>query len=169
MNTPTCTNDLDALRSQTSLWYRLHVFTFDLRHFRENIDSAARLDRIVDASYLGSPYFSDAEVAQLKATTVDGGSTTFEKFIEDTLEERLNRRMKKRTESNDYRVCAAHDLAPIFELVFDIKPKELAKNSEFVTFVDTNGLENGETWPGLEKTPNRAQSNQKNKKKKGKH
>ncbi len=34
-------------------------------------------------------------------------------------------RMKKRVESGDFRVCAAHDLEPIFEKAFGIKPKEL--------------------------------------------
>jgi hypothetical protein len=67
------------------------------------------------------------------------------------LDERLNRRMKKRVESEDYRVCAAHDLAPIFEKALGINPKELAKSQEFLARVDTEGLKGGAKWLGLKK------------------
>jgi len=61
--------------------------------------------------------------------------------------------MKKRVESNDYRVCAAHDLAPIFEKALDINPKELARNKEFLALMEKSGLElgDGEEWKGLPK------------------
>lgn len=48
--------------------------------------------------------------------------------------------MKKRVESSDFRVCAAHDLAPIFEAVFDIHPKKLAKNFVLVSLISSRGL-----------------------------
>jgi hypothetical protein len=61
--------------------------------------------------------------------------------------------MKKRVESADYWVCAAHDLAPIFEKAFDIKPKELAKNKEFLDRMEKSGLKfgGGDNWKGLPK------------------
>lgn len=40
--------------------------------------------------------------------------------------------MKKRQYSGDYRVCAAHDLAPIFESTFGIDPGLLARNDDFL-------------------------------------
>jgi hypothetical protein len=54
-----------------------------------------------------------------------------EAIIEETLNGRLERRLKKRVESGDSRVCAAHDLAPIFENAFGVKEKELARNERF--------------------------------------
>lgn len=45
-------------------------------------------------------------------------------LMEEILNERLNRRMKKRVESGDHRVCAAHDIAPILEKALGIKPKD---------------------------------------------
>ena len=60
---------------------------------------------------------------------------------------RSNRRMKKGVESEDYRVCAAHGLAPIFEKGLGIRPKE------FVRLVRTSGLKlnDGESWMGMGK------------------
>lgn len=133
------------------MWYRIHVFVFDLRHFKEKVDSQKRLDKIMDASYLGTPYFETEEVEQLKSTIVTDGDKTLQELIQETLNERLNRRMKKRVESEDYRVCAAHDLAPIFEKAFAINPKDLAKSQEFLALVEASGLKGGENWAGLKK------------------
>jgi hypothetical protein len=59
--------------------------------------------------------------------------------------------MKKRADSQDFRVCAAHDLAPIFEKAFGIHPKQLGKNSKFPALVKEYGLElpAEEHWSGL--------------------
>ena len=74
-------------------------------------------------------------------------------LIQETLDERLNRRMKKRVESEDYRVCAAHDLAPIFEKGLGVRRKEFEKDKEFVRLVRTSGLKlkDGESWMGMGK------------------
>ena len=105
----------------------------------------------------------------LKATKVDG-EMALEAVIHNTLDERLERRMKKRVESGDYRVCAAHDLAPIFETAFNIRPKDLAKDDTFLSLLENSGLKlkNEENWLGLlSKRPNIKQG-QKKKKKGGK-
>ncbi|KAG8627030.1 hypothetical protein KVT40_004513 [Elsinoe batatas] len=112
---------------------------------REKADSQARLDSIVDASYLGPPYFDETEVARLESTVFSDGLTLAVQ-IQTTLDERLGRRTKKRIESDDFRVCAAHDLAPIFEKAFSIAPKHLARNQKFVDLVDVHGLSTPEDW-----------------------
>ena len=58
--------------------------------------------------------------------------------------------MKKRVESGDYRVCAAHDLAPIFEKGLGIRAKNFEKDMEFIRLVRTSGLElkDGQSWTG---------------------
>jgi hypothetical protein len=159
---------IQDLRNTHSLWYKIHVFVYDLRNFKVRADCQSRLDSIVDASYLGTPYFKQEEVDMLKATKVNG-EMTLEAAIRNTLNERLERRMKKRVESGDYRVCAAHDLAPIFETAFNIKPKDLAKDNVFLSLLENSGLKlkNGENWLGLSKKPNIKQG-QKKKKKGGK-
>lgn len=87
----------------------------------------------------------------LKSTVADG-KKTLETVIEEELNERLERRIKKRVERGDFRVCAAHDLAPIFENAFDIKPKDLAKNKEFPAVLDRYGLKlKDDKWNGLPK------------------
>ena len=58
----------------------------------------------------------------------------------DTLSERLERRMGKRVECGDYRVCAAHDLAPVFERVFGVETKALARDGEFLATLRRLGL-----------------------------
>lgn len=121
------------------------MFLFDLRHFKEKAASQARLDDIVDASYLGEPYFTNDQVVMLKSTVLSGGET-LAASIQATLDERLERRIKKRAESSDYRVCAAHDLAPVFEKAFEANSKELARNQRFVDLVETHGLEVPSDW-----------------------
>ncbi|OAL72711.1 hypothetical protein A7D00_2484 [Trichophyton violaceum] len=114
---------------------------YDLHNFRTDSAARDRLDSIVDITYLGKPYFDGEEVEALENTISNSSGSqgeTLAQKIESTLDERLNRRMKKRIESSDFRVCAAHDLAPIFEAVFDIPPKKLAK--KLVSLISSRGL-----------------------------
>jgi hypothetical protein len=104
----------------------------------------------VDASYIGLPYFQQTEVQLLKTSIVESG-TTLESLIQETLNEKLEKRIKKRVESQDFRVCAAHDLAPIFEKAFDINPKTLSKDKDFLATLRRSGLvlKEDESWQGL--------------------
>lgn len=116
-------------------------YMYDLHNFRTDSAARDRLDSIVDITYLGKPYFDEEEVEALENTISNSSGSqgeTLAQKIESTLDERLNRRMKKRIESSDFRVCAAHDLAPIFEAVFDIPPKKLAK--KLVSLISSRGL-----------------------------
>ncbi len=155
----------DLQNAPNNLWYRLHVYTFDLRLYRERVEAEARLEQILDASYIGSPYFQPHEAEMLKATIVDGVKT-LSQVIEETLDERLNRRLKKREDSGDYRVCAAHDLAPIFETAFSINPKELARDESFVALTVSSGLtlKDGESWEGVKKPTGQPKNHHKRKK-----
>lgn len=137
------------VKANVSLWYRIHVFLYDLRNFRERADSHTRLETVVDVSYIGLPYFKPEEAEMLKSMMFDG--KTLGSLIEVTLQERLEKRMKKRVESGDYRVCAAHDVAPVLEKVFGINPKLLAKNKTFLELIDRSGLflKDGDSWTGL--------------------
>jgi hypothetical protein len=60
--TPSTAFDIKDLQNNNALWYKIHVFIYDLRSFREIPTAQARLDRIVDASYIGMPYFKPDEV-----------------------------------------------------------------------------------------------------------
>jgi hypothetical protein len=43
--------------------------------------------------------------------------------------------MKKRVYIGDFRVCAAHDVAPILEKALGVKEKYLIRDKEFLRFV----------------------------------
>ncbi|KAI9679353.1 MAG: hypothetical protein M1817_005374 [Caeruleum heppii] len=145
---------IKTLQNNLPLYYKVLLLIYDLRHFEEKADCQARLDSVVDISYISLPYFDQAEAHILKTALLSSDekdSRTLEDFLRTTLDERLNRRMKKRVDSGDFRVCAAHDIAPIWEEALGIKSKELAKNREFVAYVNANGLEGANEWQGLGK------------------
>ncbi|KAJ9264190.1 hypothetical protein DTO212C5_7249 [Paecilomyces variotii] len=146
----TSDNSIEDLRSNSFLWYKIHVFLWDLRNFQEK-DSQARLDNVMDSSYLCLPYFTPEEVNQLKTTNVQDKKTLSD-IISETLNERLERRTKKRVESGDFRVCAAHDLAPIFEKALCIKQKDLERDRTLLGLIKQFGLkpnnEQLKVWSG---------------------
>ncbi|KAF2689018.1 hypothetical protein K458DRAFT_261900, partial [Lentithecium fluviatile CBS 122367] len=127
------TPTIDDLRRDNILWYKLHVFMYDLRHFRSNNACGSRLDAVVSEKYIGAPYFSVVESAKVLNTIIN--SATMEKLkdaIDKYFGERLAARLKGRMEeTGDYRVCAAHDLAPIFEQAFRVNGRDLGMNKEF--------------------------------------
>ncbi|PVH77090.1 hypothetical protein DL98DRAFT_495968, partial [Cadophora sp. DSE1049] len=140
------------LRNDNELWYKLHVFIYDLRNFREAPKSQERLDSIADSSCIGLPYFTSSEAQTIKAT-MNPNLKSLEVVIEETLNERLERRFKKREESGDFRVCAAHDLAPILEKALGINSRDLARDKGFLEVMGRCGLElgDGEVWKGVQK------------------
>ena len=143
---------LPELMMDSNIWYKIHVLLYDLRHFDESNVSRSRLETMIDPSYLGESYFNPDEAEKIKGTRLEG-DRTMAALIEETLNERLNRRIKKRAESGDYRVCAAHDVAPILEKALGIKPKDLKRNKAFLDTMSANGLhlKPGEKWTGLGK------------------
>lgn len=150
MAAPTLTFSLSALTEEKSddLLYRLHVLLFDLKHFNQREDSRGRLDTVADVSYIGPPYFTEKEAERIKKTTK--GTKTLSEMVEEELRQRLERRNKKRVESEDSRVCAAHDLAPILARALDIDLKQLERDKRFLHLVNTRGLNlDGESWDGL--------------------
>ena len=60
-------------------------------------------------------------------------------FIVEKLKERLDRRMKKRRQSGDFRVCAAHDVSPILEKVLGIKERDLMKDEKLLELIEKYG------------------------------
>lgn len=109
---------------------------------------------MTETYYIGPPYFSATEADTILHTVdeTESGKTLKEpldKFLVRKSEKRLESMMK---ETGDYRVCAAHDLAPIVEKAFHVHPKDLAKNKEIRVLVDTKGLttlDQGGVWKGL--------------------
>ncbi|KAF4186750.1 hypothetical protein CNMCM8927_005027 [Aspergillus lentulus] len=146
-NPPSITNLQNHITSPT-LWYRLHVLLYDLQHFNQRPDSRERLETVTDLSYIGSPYFNDDETTAIKNTVVHG--KTLAQIIEQELHARLERRNKKRFDSGDFRVCAAHDLAPILASTLGTNLKQLNKDKRFALLIKSRGLDLGdEKWEGL--------------------
>lgn len=142
--------NLPSLKKDTNLWYKLHILLYDLRHFSHPSPSHSRLEKLTDPYYLGAPYFNPLEADKIKTLHV-AGDITLSTLIEETLSERLARRNKKREQSGDYRVCAAHDVAPILEKALGIRPKDLEKDRGFLEMMAARGLhlEPGEEWSGV--------------------
>lgn len=70
--------------------------------------------------------------------------------IEEEVQTGLERRMKKRVESGDFRVCAAHDLAPVLAGLLGVDMKMMEKDKRLSDLVRTRGLDHGEErWEGL--------------------
>ena len=158
---------LPELKTDSTVWYKIHVLLYDLRHFEQSSISKSRLETVIDPSYLGEPYFNADEAEKIKGARFDGDKT-LSALIEETLNERLGRRMKKRVESGDHRVCAAHDVASILEKALGIKPKDLERDQAFLDRMAVNGLHFKfcEQWVGIGKQQKNFQS--RSGKKKGK-
>ena len=143
---------IPELKMDSNIWYKIHVLLYDLRHFEQSNVSQSRLETVVDPLYLGEPYFSPDEAEKIQGVCLDRDKT-LPVLIQETLNERLGRRMKKRVESGDYRVGAAHDVAPILEKALGIKPKDLERDQIFLDAIAANGLhlKPGEQWAGIGK------------------
>jgi hypothetical protein len=141
------------LQQNPVLLYKIHVFVYNLRKLdtKKHKKSRARLELLSDASYIAMPYFTDQEATMLKTLIVNTDNKSLEEGIQQALQLRLKERAKKSKETGDCRVCAAHDLAPVFERVFQINPKELASSPEFLAVLESAGLEleDGQNWEGL--------------------
>lgn len=141
-----------ALKKDSNIWYKIHVLLYDLRHLEQNDVSRSRLETVVDRFYIGEPYFNQVEAEKIKGARVEGDKD-LSTLIEEALRERLECRAKKRALSGDYRICAAHDLAPTLEKAFGIRSKELERSQTFSDIMSANGLhlQPGKQWIGLGK------------------
>ncbi|KAE8148865.1 hypothetical protein BDV25DRAFT_10298 [Aspergillus avenaceus] len=147
----TTISDLKDSTISPDLWYRIHVLIFDLCNFSKSA-SRDRLESVIDPSYIGKPHFSPEEAEKIKGTVIGTGGRTFSQAMEEGLNERLERRSKKRIESGDFRVCAAHDLAPLMGRALGIDLKQMKMDKQFAKLVEENGINlNGRTWGGLKK------------------
>lgn len=152
------------------LFFKLHVFIYELRQFRQDEEMRDRLDRVVDEFYIGMPYFTETEAIQLKSTLVHTSdrnphhkgaankkSPEDDKelgvLIQETLNKRYEQTNEKRKRDGDFKVCAAHDLAPIFEKAFGIKPNLLARDKQFLELRKRSNLELNDLdgWVGVPK------------------
>lgn len=143
---------IQDVRQNIRLWHKIRVLLFDLRHFAARRSSRNRLELVIDPFYIGAPYFDPSEAHLLKHSAINDTRQTLQNLIQETLDMKLSRR--KRVESADFRPCAAHDLAPIFERYFNVKPKDLQRDKKFIKDVEQNGLE----FPGkvVDKEPSKS-------------
>lgn len=132
------THHIHDLQQNAHLWYKIRALLYNLRHFKERDDSRGRLELVIDPCYIGAPYFDSSEAQLLKSIKTDDGGKLLKALIQETLDKKLESR--KRLESADYRVCAPHDLAPIFEKCFEISPKDLQRDKPFVKALQKHGL-----------------------------
>ncbi|KAE8139469.1 hypothetical protein BDV38DRAFT_281233 [Aspergillus pseudotamarii] len=146
--TPTVA-DLKDSSAFPNLWYRIHVLITALKSF-DKPASNKRLEKIIDPCFIGEPYFAPKEADTIKKTIINGKE--FSCFVEEELSKRFDRRNKERVESGNFRICAAHDLAPIMPQALGIDLKQLEKDKRFSNLVGEKGLHlRAESWGGLRK------------------
>ena len=146
---------IQQLKENHLLWYKLHVFMYDLRNFRSKEMSRNRLDCVIDDMYIGEPYFTADEHDKLRRTITHGTDMTLEDLLSEFFQNKLEKRIQGRIKATgDWRICAAHDLAPIIERAFRVNSKDLSKNKMFVKLVQRDGLQlrEGVIWQGLGKS-----------------
>ncbi|QDS73976.1 hypothetical protein FKW77_008426 [Venturia effusa] len=124
------------LQQNKSVWYKIHVLIYDLRHFHEADMSYDRLAQVADRSYIDAPYFTPKEAEMVRNTRVRG-KKTLEMVVEKTLMEGLEKWKKGSVESGD---CAARDLAPVLERLFGIDPMRLDRDTMFLALMGAYGL-----------------------------
>lgn len=153
---------LSELMKNSNLWYKLHVLIYDLRNINNNHLSELRTIRTTDELYISGPYFTPSESNLIKATIVEDTSDSKatvtdeasdsksvplikeSKTVEEAIKEMLAGFFDKRKASGDSRPCGPHDMAPIYERVFNIKASEL-QDERFLSRLRRSGL--GESLP----------------------
>lgn len=154
-----------TLKQNSSLWYRIKILLYDLRHLDSNPASCDRLNQITDPHYISSPYFTEAESTLIKTalisqettaessqdTTIgddldDGDAIPLNNFRTDqprtfqaVVEESLASFLEKRKASGDARPCEAHTIAPLYESIFGISRQETLEEN-FLRRVRKTGI-----------------------------
>ena len=111
------------MRQDEDLWFRTRVLVHDLCHFAKDKNAQERLSQTTDAQYLSMPYYSDEQVAVVKAALVEVDGTSI--AMEQAITERLQDFFEKRKASGDFRPCGAHTMAPIYLLCFGLEKAEI--------------------------------------------
>ena len=150
---------LDTIKEDPLLFYRICVLLYDLRNMANDRTSESRTLSTTDELYISPPYFTPAQAQMIKTAVVQkpqpcGSSvedeentiTTVEdvdisgepRSIEEALKDRLVNFFEKRRASA--RPCGLHDMAPIYESVFEIAQSEL-KDENFPARLRRCGLD----------------------------
>ena len=108
-------------------------FIRDLRCFGGDVKAQARHNDTKHEYFLGGKYFSPSTVAKILQIPV-GNSSVKEEL------EKLSRRKVEREQQNE--ICAAHDLAPLFEIAFGL---------DWTTLKNEDALKNKANQKGAEK------------------
>ncbi|KAL8950364.1 MAG: hypothetical protein Q9222_003598 [Ikaeria aurantiellina] len=169
------TTSLSQLRENPDIWYRVQVLLHDLKNVGNDILSEKRLLTTTNELYISTPYFTEAEAAQILSAVVEPGSLSEESIdfpssppkatIQDTIHEGLASFFEKRKASGDSRPCGPHDMLPIYLDVFNLQRKDL-QDEKFLGRVRRSGL--GDPTPKSAESSTDATSRPTNVEKKGK-
>jgi hypothetical protein len=124
---------LDQLHQIPDFTEMAKQFIRDLRCFGGDVKAQARLNDTKHEYFLGGKYFSPSTVAKILQIPV-GNSSVKEEL------EKLSRRKVEREQQNE--ICAAHDLAPLFEIAFGL---------DWTTLKNEDALKNKANQKGAEK------------------
>ncbi|KAL8942515.1 MAG: hypothetical protein Q9216_001616 [Gyalolechia sp. 2 TL-2023] len=136
---------LSDIQRNPDLGYRIRVLLHDLSTVGHDPSSQKRLSATMHELYISSPYFTDAEAAQiLSSTLVEPGNHSEEEpiapsSIADTIHQRLGNFFEKRKASGDARPCGPHDMLPVYLEVFGVEKDDL-RDEKFLGRLRRSGL-----------------------------
>lgn len=107
-----------SLKTNADLYDRLKFFLADLMSYGTDNEAQARLESDFSVPlYMSSTYFT-AEEAQLILDFPTSTGLSFQQSLE--VQVRLKMEQAARGSARDYRLCTAHDIAPLIRDVFRI-------------------------------------------------
>lgn len=151
-----------AIKDDAELWYKIKVLVYDLKHMNKNPTSQKRTLATTNELYISGPYFSTQEALRILEAIVDPETaqsvelpaeydeepdeTSRRPTLDDTpqtveqvIKARLSNFFEKRRASGDSRPCGPHDMAPIYQRVFQISTEEL-EDEKFISRVNRSGV-----------------------------
>ena len=134
---------LSKLSSQNPKFHdNCQLFIRDLNFFAKDGKAKMRLEGTGHQYYIGPPYFTATEVSEILAMKTTHG----------TIETDLQKLATKKAATYDS-VCAAHDLAPIYEMALNMKwDKQTEKTQTLwqkmggLTLREDKGSQNASKW-----------------------
>jgi hypothetical protein len=126
---------LDYLFKNPNFTRSAMAFIRDLHHFGRDQEAQRRLNGTGHEFYLGLPYFGPDALTRMLDLPL--GKGTLQSALQD-----LVRRKRERDERDE--ICAAHDLAPVFEAALGLDWKDLKSNSGLLSSIETFPAESRE-------------------------
>lgn len=153
---------ITSIKDDVELWYKIKVLVYDLKHMNKNPTSQKRTLATTHELYISGPYFSAEEAVRILGAIIDPETAQSVELpveydeepdetsrvstldiapqtVEQVIKARLGNFFEQRRASGDSRPCGPHDMAPIYQRVFQISTEEL-EDEKFISRVNRSGV-----------------------------